>query len=117
MPPSLRPRWSRPSSNELRMSLPITATGPLNVLMKPILMVFCWAAAGPAASNNAALAAKRVLRIVFLPEAVSARVLDGLMYRKSRALVHPEKMRSDVPPASHGMRLVPVDREAGGLAV
>ena len=31
------------------MSLPIAATGPLNVLMKPILMVFCCASVGAAA--------------------------------------------------------------------
>src|SRR5262245_63613200 len=54
---------------------------------------------------------------VFLPKAVSACVLDGLMYRSRRVLVHPEKVRPDVSPASHAMRLVPVDPEAGGLAV
>ena len=99
------------------MSLPITAVGPLKVETKPILMVFCWAAAGPAASAKAPLAAKSMLRIVFLPEAISARVLDGLMYRSRRALVHPENVRSDGSLASHGMRLVPVDPAAGGLAV
>src|SRR5512140_2491327 len=31
--------WSSASSNELRMSLPITAVGPLKVETKPILMV------------------------------------------------------------------------------
>ncbi len=31
------------------MSLPIAATGPLNVEMKPILIVFCCAVAGPVA--------------------------------------------------------------------
>src|SRR5690242_5256761 len=54
---------------------------------------------------------------VFLPEAISARVLDGLMYRSRRVLVHPEKVRLGVTTASHAMRLVPVDREADGLAV
>ena len=43
--------------------LPMTATGPLNVLTKPILIDFCWATAGPAASSRAALAAKSALRI------------------------------------------------------
>jgi len=32
-------------------------------------------------------------------------------------LVHPEKVRLDVTMASHAMRFVPVDPEAGGLAV
>ena len=38
------------------MSLPIAATGPLNVEMKPILTVFCWLLrdAGPAISASAA---------------------------------------------------------------
>jgi hypothetical protein len=35
------------------MSLPIAATGPLNVLTKPILMVFCWATTAGAAANAA----------------------------------------------------------------
>src|SRR5580704_8933047 len=39
LPPILRPRWSSASSKELRMSLPITAVGPLKVETKPILMV------------------------------------------------------------------------------
>src|SRR5579864_8659927 len=56
-PPSLRFMWSSPSSNELRMSLPIAAAGPLNVEMKPILMVFCCAIAGPAHSASAAVPA------------------------------------------------------------
>ena len=34
------------------MSLPIAATGPLKVLMKPILTVFCWATAGAAATRQ-----------------------------------------------------------------
>jgi hypothetical protein len=59
--------WSSANSNELRMSLPITAVGPLNVEMKPILMVFCWARAGPATSNKAALAANKALRMIILP--------------------------------------------------
>src|SRR5262245_12497565 len=39
------------------MSLPITAVGPLNVLMKPILMDFCWALSGPADSATMTAAA------------------------------------------------------------
>jgi len=39
------------------------------------------------------------------------------MYRNRRALVHPENVRSDGSLASHGMRLVPVDPEAGRLAL
>src|SRR5215470_779037 len=62
-PPSLRPRWSRPSSNELRMSLPMAAGGPLNVLMKPILMVFCWGSAGAVLSASTATVPKRILFI------------------------------------------------------
>ena len=46
------------------MSLPITAVGPLNVLIKPILTVFCWAIAGPAASASAAAARTVVLFMV-----------------------------------------------------
>ncbi len=34
------------------MSLPITAVGPLNVLMKPILTAFCWAEIGLADSTS-----------------------------------------------------------------
>ena len=34
------------------MSLPMAAVGPLNVLMKPILTVFSWAAAGPASQRE-----------------------------------------------------------------
>ena len=47
------------------MSLPMTATGPLNVLTKPILIDLFWAAAGPAASNTAALAANKTFRMMF----------------------------------------------------
>jgi hypothetical protein len=36
------------------MSLPIAATGPENVEMKPILTVFCCASAGPAINASAA---------------------------------------------------------------
>ena len=43
------------------MSLPMTAIGPLNVLMKPILIDLFWAAAGPAASNTAALCSQQEL--------------------------------------------------------
>ena len=35
------------------MSAPITAVGPLKVLMKPILTVLSWAIAGPEASASA----------------------------------------------------------------
>src|ERR1700693_5418877 len=63
----LRPRWSSASSKELRMSLPITAVGPLNVLTKPIFTDLPWAMAGPAASNRTAPAAINVLFILFPP--------------------------------------------------
>src|SRR5579863_7761815 len=46
----LRPRWSSASSNELRMSLPMAAVGPLNVLTNPIFTDLFWANAGPAAT-------------------------------------------------------------------
>ena len=59
--------WSSASSNELRILLPITATGPLKVETKPILTVFCWAIAGPAASIKAALATNKALRMYVLP--------------------------------------------------
>jgi hypothetical protein len=49
------------------MSLPMAAGGPLNVLMKPILTVFSWAAAGPAANASTVAAAMPVLIIAFLP--------------------------------------------------
>src|ERR1700730_19051131 len=66
-PPSLRPLWSSPSSNELRMSLPIAATGPLKVLMKPILIVFCRGVAGEAVMiSSAAVASKAFLMWVSL---------------------------------------------------
>src|SRR5215469_10853988 len=63
-PPILRPTWSRPSSNEFRMSLPMAAPGPLNVLMKPILIVFCWAVAGDMASAIDAHAASSAVLIL-----------------------------------------------------
>src|SRR6516164_7800925 len=44
------------------MSLPIAATGPLNVLIKPILIVFCCGMAGEAAMiSSAAVASKTFL--------------------------------------------------------
>src|SRR5882757_2243582 len=48
--------WSSASSKELRMSLPITAVGPLNVETKPILMLSaadagCASAMTPASQN------------------------------------------------------------------
>jgi hypothetical protein len=45
------------------MSLPITAGGPLNVLMKPILMPFCCAKAGLLNAASTMLAATRVFVI------------------------------------------------------
>jgi hypothetical protein len=45
------------------MSLPIAAGGPLNVLMKPILIVYSWAPAGPATSASTVAAATPVLII------------------------------------------------------
>ena len=47
--------WSSASSNELRMSLPIAATGPLNVETKPILIVFCCGIAGATLSSMSAV--------------------------------------------------------------
>src|SRR5262249_15393959 len=47
------------------MSLPMAATGPLKVLMKPILMVFCWATAGATPSATRATVPKRI-RFIFL---------------------------------------------------
>src|SRR6476660_5169376 len=62
-PPSLRPRWSSASSNEFRMSLPMTAVGPEKVETKPILIGF-WALATPTDSASTAALKNRVLRIV-----------------------------------------------------
>ncbi len=45
------------------MLLPITAVGPLKVDTKPILMDFCCAAAGTAASIKAAPAASKAVRM------------------------------------------------------
>src|SRR5262245_45220403 len=55
-----RPRWSSASSTELRMSLPMTAVGPLKVLTKPIFTLLCWAGAGAAASTASAVVASRM---------------------------------------------------------
>jgi hypothetical protein len=49
------------------MSLPMAATGPLNVLMKPILTLFSWATAGPAKSASAAAAKTPILIIACIP--------------------------------------------------
>src|SRR5262245_10804755 len=87
-PPILRPMWSSASSKELRMSLPMAATGPLKVLMKPILIVLFWAVAGPAASNNAAPATIKVLRICSSPGQLGPSALDALMYWQRRQNVH-----------------------------
>ena len=54
------------------MSLPMAAVGPLNVLTKPILTVFCWAMAGPATSASAA-AATIALLIACIP-LIAARI-------------------------------------------
>ena len=51
------------------MSLPIAAVGPLKVLMKPILTVFCWAEAGctkPGAARASAVAAATPNLIIVL---------------------------------------------------
>src|SRR5438105_2611359 len=87
MPPSLRPTWSRPSSNELRMSLPIAAVGPLNVDTKPILIVFCWAIADAVARASIAQAASSVFFIEVLPEPVCAKgkiIVDRRWGRNNR---------------------------------
>src|SRR5262245_53011327 len=55
--------WSSPSSKELRMSLPMTAVGPLKVLTKPIFTDLPWAMAGPAANARTAPAAIDILFI------------------------------------------------------
>src|SRR4029077_30510 len=81
-PPGLRLIWSRPSSNELRMSLPIAAAGPGNVEGKPILMVFCCAIAGPAHSASAA-----------------APAINGLIMGVSLLLVPPD---ARAPPSGIG---------------
>src|SRR6516165_6929753 len=77
LPPILRPRWSRASSNELRMSLPITAVGPEKVETKPILMVSP-AEAGPASRSAVAPASQKAVFMLFpLPEMTPpARSLD-----------------------------------------
>src|SRR6185312_9156407 len=63
LPPILRPRWSSASSKELRMSLPITAVGPLKVETKPILMVSP-ADAGCASARMAAPASQNAFFII-----------------------------------------------------
>src|SRR5262245_10571122 len=70
------------------MSLPMAATGPLNVLMKPILIVLFWAVAGPAASTSAAPATIKVLRICSSPGQFGPCALDAIMYRQRRQNVH-----------------------------
>src|SRR5882757_2775315 len=55
--------WSSASSNELRMSLPITAVGPLNVETNPILMVSA-AKAGCASARTAAPASHKAVLIL-----------------------------------------------------
>src|SRR5262245_23552204 len=50
------------------MSLPITAVGPLNVEMKPILTVFCCARAGETPSATSAQAAINVFFMSVLPD-------------------------------------------------
>src|SRR5215510_8791608 len=78
------------------MSLPMAATGPLNVLMKPILIVLFWAVAGPAASTNAAPATIKVLRICSSPGQFGPCALDALMYRQRRQNVHHVTVAQDV---------------------
>jgi hypothetical protein len=51
-------------------------------------MVLFWAAAGATASAKAVPAIKSVLRIVILPEAVSAVFALALFYREARHNVH-----------------------------
>src|SRR5215471_17458514 len=81
LPPILRPRWSSASSNELRMSLPITAVGPENVETKPILMVSP-ADAGPASRSAVAPASQNaVFMFPSLMVSPPARLLD-LFVRK-----------------------------------
>src|SRR5882757_6358235 len=65
MPPILRPRWSSASSNELRMSLPITAVGPLKVETKPILMLSA-ASTGCASARTVAPASQNAF-FIFTP--------------------------------------------------
>src|SRR5580692_8509160 len=56
------------------MSLPMAATGPLKVEIKPIFTVFCCASAGPVASARAAPAAIHVF--VILPLLCAARCIS-----------------------------------------
>src|SRR5712692_5512780 len=58
--------WSSASSNELRMSLPITAVGPLKVETNPILMVSA-ATAGFASARTVAPASQNAVLIVTPP--------------------------------------------------
>src|SRR6478672_10183187 len=85
MPPSLRPRWSSASSKELRMSLPMAATGPLNELMKPILMVFCWATVGAAAMTASAAAAQPARNRRFMTENLRSETLGTSLARRTLA--------------------------------
>jgi hypothetical protein len=49
--PIWRPKWSRASSKESRISLPITAVGPLKVPTNPI-RTGVWALSGEAVSKS-----------------------------------------------------------------
>src|SRR5579863_8216412 len=66
------------------MSLPIAAGGPLKVLMKPILTVFSWAVAGPAASASMAAAASVILVIVSFPLLAARPGAEALGAGRSR---------------------------------
>src|SRR6185369_17805724 len=85
MPPILRPRWSSASSKELRMSLPMAATGPLNELMKPILTVFCWAADGAAATAANATTAQPASNKRFMTRNPPDEILEGSLARRALA--------------------------------
>src|SRR5262245_57503353 len=65
-PPILRPRWSSASSNELRMSLPIMAAGPLKVVTKPIFTYGCAIAGCMVASARAAAPKTACFTIILL---------------------------------------------------
>src|SRR5207249_5623971 len=101
------------SSKELRMSLPITAVGPLKVLTKPIFTDFPWAMAGPAVSARTAPAAIDILFIAVPPyfllgDHITDRILlaydllaydEPLLDARQAVRIAPERVaRSDSPP-------------------
>src|SRR5262249_50688680 len=65
------------------MSLPITAVGPLNVLMKPILTLRCCADAGIAASKTSAVVARKS-RFMLIPPIRSVALPAILKDRSER---------------------------------